>query len=112
MAEATAKLGYFRMSASKVRLISDIIKGRPVGEAIGILQHSPKKAARALKKLLESAVANAGENHDLDVDALYVKNVLVDQGLSLKRFRPRAMGRATPVKKRTSKITIIVAEKE
>jgi len=112
MAEAVAKLKYVRMSPFKIRLVAETIKGKSVGNALAILEHSRKKASGPLKKLLESAVANAGENHDMDADALYVKNVLVDQGLTLKRWMPRAMGRATPIRKRTSKVTMIVAEKE
>jgi len=112
MGEATAKLNYLRMSAFKVRMVAAIIKGRPVAEAIGILDATPRRASKPLKKLLKSAVANASENHDLDADTLVVKNIQVDEGPTLKRWMPRAMGRATPIRKRTSKITIVVAEKE
>ncbi len=112
MPEAVAKLNYYRMSPFKMRMVANVIKGRKVGEALAILEHSPRKASVPLKKLLESAVANASENHEMDEDALIVKNVLVDQGLTIKRWMPRAMGRATPIRKRTSKITIVVAEEE
>lgn len=112
MGEATAKLNFLRMSAFKVRMVAAIIKGRPVAEAIGILDATPRRACKPLKKLLKSAIANASENHDLDADTLVVKNIQVDEGPTLKRWMPRAMGRATPIRKRTSKITIVVAEKE
>ncbi len=110
MAEAMARLNYIRVSPQKVRLVAGTIKGKPVQEALAILVHSDKAASRPLKKLLDSAIANAGENHDMDPDALVIKNVLVDQGPTLKRFMPRAMGRATMIRKRTSKITMVISE--
>jgi len=112
MPEAMARLNYIRISPRKVRMVAETIKGKPVAEAMAILDHTNKRPAAHLRKLLGSAVANAGENHDMDPDALVVKNVLVDQGPTLKRFMPRAMGRATQINKRTSKIIVIVAEKE
>lgn len=112
MGEALAKLKYLRMSPFKVRLMGDLIKGRPVQEALALLDHHPRKASRSLRRLLQSAMANAGENHKLDADALLVKNVIVDGGPTLKRWMPRAMGRATPIRKRTCTVTIVVAEKE
>ena len=112
MAEAMARLNFYRMSPFKIRLVADTIKGRPVEDALAILSASKQKASRPLEKLLRSAIANASENHEMDPDALVVRNVLVDQGPTMKRWMPRAMGRATPIRKRTSKITIIVAERE
>ena len=112
MPEAMARLNYYRMSPYKIRGVAKTIKGKDVSSALAILEHTPSKAGPPLKKLLGSAVANASENHSMDADALVVKNVMVDEGPTLKRWMPRAMGRATPIKKRTSKITIIVAEKE
>jgi large subunit ribosomal protein L22 len=112
MAEAMARLNYLRMSPRKVRAVAQTVKGRKVQEAFAILEQSERRASRHLLKLLRSAVANANENHDMDPDALVVKNVLVDEGPALKRWMPRAMGRATPIRKRTCKITIIVAEPE
>lgn len=112
MAEAIARLNYLRMSPFKVRLVAETVKGKPVQDAIAILEHSTRRAGRPLVKLLKSAIANASENHEMDPDALVVKNVMVDEGPTLKRWMPRAMGRATPIRKRTSKITIIVSEKE
>ncbi|MFO8058790.1 MAG: 50S ribosomal protein L22 [bacterium] len=112
MAEAIARLNYLRISPLKVRLVAETIKGKNAQEALAILEHNPRRASKHLRELLKSAIANAGENHDMDPDALMVKNVLVDQGPTLKRFMPRAMGRATPINRRTSKITMVVAEKE
>ena len=112
MAEAVARLNYIRISPFKVRLVAETIKGKPASEALAILEHSSKGASRPLRKLLNSAIANASENHEMDADTLVVRNVIVDEGPTLKRWMPRAMGRATPIRKRTSKITLIVAEKE
>jgi large subunit ribosomal protein L22 len=111
MAEATARLNYLRMSARKVRRVAETIKGKPVPAALAILEQTPKRASRPLRKLLQSAVANASENHDMDADALVVKNVMVNEGPTLKRWMPRAMGRATPIRKRTSKVIVVVSEK-
>jgi len=112
MAEARARLMFLRMSPFKVRLVAETIKGRPAQEALAILEHSPRRASQPLRKLLKSAMANASENHKLDADHLLVKNVIVDEGPKLKRWIPRAMGRATPIRKRTSKITLVLAEEE
>jgi len=112
MAEAIARLNYLRISPRKVRLVAETIKGKPVQQALAELALSDRGASVPLKKLLDSAIANAGENHDMDMDALMVKNVTVDEGPTLKRWMPRAMGRATPIRKRTSKVTLVVAEKE
>ncbi len=112
MAEAIARLNYLRMSPVKVRLVAETIKGKPAQEALAILEHTPRRAGKHLRELLKSAIANASENHDMDADALMVKNVMVDKGPTLKRFMPRAMGRATPIHRPTSKITLVVAEKE
>ena len=112
MAEAMARLNYYRMSPSKVRLVARTVKGKSVEDALAILSLGGQKACRPLEALLRSAIANASENHDMDPDALVVRNILVDEGPTLKRWMPRAMGRATPIRKRTSKITLIVAEKE
>jgi large subunit ribosomal protein L22 len=94
----------------KVRLVVDMIRGRRVEQALGILEFTPKRAARLVAKTLKSAVANAESTQNVDVDALYVKRVYVDEGPTLKRFLPRAHGRATPVRKRTSHVTVVVDE--
>ncbi len=107
-AKATAK--FRRISPQKARLVADLIRNKPVGEALQIVTFSPKKGARLIKKVLESAVANATENMNLDADSLYVKTVYVDQGPVLKRWRPRAMGRAYGIKHRLSHITVVLDE--
>ncbi len=88
----------------------DQVKGKQVEDALNLLSFSPKKGARILKKLIQSAVANAQHNAGLDVDALYVKRVYADEGPTLKRFRPRALGRAARIRKRTSHLTVILDE--
>jgi large subunit ribosomal protein L22 len=93
-----------------VRLIGDLIKKRNINDAMGILTYMPQKASLILKKLLDSAIANARQKKYVDVDNLYVKNVTVDGGPMMKRFLPRAMGRATKIRKRTSHITMILDE--
>ena len=108
--EVTARLRYLRMSPKKVRLVADLIRGKNVNEALTILNLSVKKAAKPLKKLLESAIANAKQTGKMDIDNLYISHLTVDEGPTLKRFRPRAMGRATIIRKRTSHITIKLKE--
>ncbi len=105
-----ASLNNIRISPRKARLVVDLIRGRNVVQALGILENTNKKASFELKNLLKSAIANAEQHHegDLDVDSLKVKTAFVNNGRTLKRFRPRAMGRATPIRKRSSKITLIV----
>ena len=108
--EVTARLRYLRMSPKKVRLVADLIRGKNVNEALTILNLSVKKAAKPLKKLLESAIANAKQTGKMDIDNLYISHLTVDEGPTFKRFRPRAMGRATIIRKRTSHITIKLKE--
>ncbi len=109
-----ATLKYARVSPQKARLVANMIRGRDLDEALEVLSFTPKKSAPMIKKLIESAVANAEDKHgdDLDIDALYVQTITVDQGTSLRRFRPRAQGRATPVKKQTSHISVVLATRE
>jgi large subunit ribosomal protein L22 len=98
-----------RISPRKVRLVVDLIRGRNVVEALGILDNLPKRSAPIVRTLLKSAIANAEQqNASVDVDELTVRTATVDAGQTLKRFRPRAMGRATPIRKRSSKITLVV----
>lgn len=104
-----AQLRNFRMSAQKVRLVADIIRGKSAGDAKNILEFTPRKAAMALKKLLDSAIANAENNYNLDPDTLILKTVLVNEGQVMKRFVPRAQGRAAKILKRSSHITIELA---
>jgi len=101
---------YIRISPQKVRLVTDLIKGKRVDEAIQILKFTPKRAARLTLKVLSSAVANADQNPSIDVDTLVVRNAYADPGPVMKRWRPRAMGRATRIRKRTSHITVVLEE--
>jgi ribosomal protein L22 len=107
-----AQARYVRSSARKARLVCDNIRGKSVEEARAILAHTPRAIARDWSKLLESAVANAEHNHSLDGEDLYVKAVQADEGPTIKRFRPRAMGRATKIRKRTTHLTILLTPKE
>ncbi|WP_027415412.1 50S ribosomal protein L22 [Aneurinibacillus terranovensis] len=109
--EAKAVARYIRIAPRKVRLVVDLIRGKQVGEAIAILRHTPKGASPVIEKVLMSAVANAEHNLNLDSNDLVVSKVFVDEGPTLKRFRPRAMGRASRINKRTSHITVVVSEK-
>ena len=109
--EARAIRRYAQLSAQKARLVVDLIRGKSVEDALGILEYTPKRGARLVAKTLRSAVANAEHEQRVDVDALYVKRAFVDEGPTAKRFLPRAHGRATPLFKRTSHITIVVDER-
>jgi large subunit ribosomal protein L22 len=102
---------YLRISPYKVRLVADLVRGKKVDEALTILKFLPKKGGRLINKTLRSAVANAENTQSIDVDTLFIKTILVDEGPKLKRWRPRAMGRATRILKRTSHITMVLAEK-
>ena len=110
--EVTARLKGARMSAQKARLVADQIRGKEVGEALNILSFSTKKGAHLVRKLLESAIANAEHNEGADVDELSVTRIHVDEGLTMKRLRPRAKGRADRILKRTCHITLAVADGE
>ncbi|MBN2333652.1 MAG: 50S ribosomal protein L22 [Deltaproteobacteria bacterium] len=106
--QVQARLRHYRASARKVRLVTDMVKGMDVARAIETLRFTQKKSAAAVMKLLQSAVANADQQGTVDVDALYVHNAYVDEGPTLRRFQPRAMGRANRIRKRTSHITVIL----
>ncbi|NOY73108.1 MAG: 50S ribosomal protein L22 [Gammaproteobacteria bacterium] len=108
--ESFAKLKYARLSAQKGRLIADMVRGMPVERALETLTFDPKKASKVVKKVLESAIANAEHNEGADVDELKVKAICVDEGPTHKRFRARAKGRGTRILKRTSHITVTVAD--
>lgn len=108
--EARAIAKYIRISPRKVRLVVDLIRGKKISEALAILQYTPKRASMAVTKVLKSATANAEHNLQADRDELFVKGAFVDQGPTLKRFQPRAMGRADLQRKRTSHITIVVSD--
>lgn len=108
--QAVAKLRFARISAQKGRLVADQIRGLPVEQALNILSFSTKKGAVMVKKVLDSAIANAENNEGADVDELTVKYVTVDEGPTMKRIRARAKGRASRILKRTSHITVTVAD--
>jgi len=108
--QALAKLRFARISAQKGRLVADQIRGLPVEQALNVLAFSNKKGAAMLKRILDSAVANAENNEGADVDELKVKAVWVDEGPTMKRIRARAKGRAARILKRTSHITVTVAD--
>ncbi|MEE8316105.1 MAG: 50S ribosomal protein L22 [Syntrophobacteria bacterium] len=108
--EAKAVTRYVRISPRKARLVTELIKGKPVEEALTILRFVPKKAARLVDKTLRSALANAEQNPNIDVDTLYIKRIFVDGGPTMKRWRARAMGRATKIIKRSSHITVVLDE--
>jgi len=109
--ETRAVTKFIRVSPQKARLLGDLIKNKNISEAINILTFTPRKAARIIKKVVNSAVANADQNPNIDVETLYVKNVLIDQGPQLKRIKPRAQGRAYGIKHRLSHITVILDER-
>ena len=110
--EAKAVLRYARISPRKVGIVCDLIRGKSVSEATAILMATPKAASELLLKLLKSAAANAENNHGMDPEKLYVSNAFGTPGPIIKRIRPRAQGRAFRINKRTSHITVAVAEKE
>ena len=107
--ETTAKLRGARLSAQKARLVADQIRGKSVEDALDILKFSPKKGAEIIKKVLESAIANAEHNDGADIDELKVSTIFVDEGMTMKRIMPRAKGRADRILKRTCHITVKVA---
>lgn len=106
--ETQAKLRNVRLSPRKARLVVDMVRGKGIQDAMNILQFSPQKTAPILSKLLKSAVANAEQKGVSDVDALFIKTVTVDQGPVMKRFMPRAQGRASRIRKPTSHITVVL----
>lgn len=108
---AKAHVRYIRMSSRKVNIVLDLIRGKNIGDAFAILRHTPKAASTTVEKLLKSAVANAENNHNMNVDKLYVAEAYSTQGPTLKRFRARAMGRGVRILKRTCHITMVVGEK-
>jgi large subunit ribosomal protein L22 len=108
--QARASTKSVRLSPRKARLVIDQIRGKPVEQALEFLTFEQRKPAHYIRKTLDSAISNAEHNEGLDVDRLVVKEAFIDEGPTLKRFRPRAMGRATPINKPTSHITIVVAQ--
>jgi large subunit ribosomal protein L22 len=108
--QVAARLNYARISPQKCRLVADMVRGKAVGEALQVLSYTPKKAARIVRKVLESAIANAEHNHGADIDELKVAVITVDEAPSFKRYRARARGRGARIIKRNSHITVQVAD--
>ncbi|MBW2738926.1 MAG: 50S ribosomal protein L22 [Deltaproteobacteria bacterium] len=109
--EIKAVARYVRISSQKVRKIIGTVKGKPVEAGLDTLKFMPHKAAAIVEKIVRSAVANADQNSEIDVDSLVIRNVIADQGPTLKRFKARARGRGTKILKRSSHITVVLAEK-
>ncbi len=109
---AKASARYVRVSPTKARRVIDLVRGRPVAEALDILRFAPQAASTDVFKVVASAAANAEHNHNLDPDTLWLGEVYVDEGPTLKRIRPRAQGRAYRIRKRTSHITVVVESRE
>ena len=110
--EARATLSYARISARKVKIVADLIRGKNVDEALAIVKFTPKASSEIIEKLLKSAIANAENNHNMNHNKLYVAEIFANQGPTLKRIRPAAKGSAVRIRKRTSHITIVVREAE
>ncbi len=108
--EVKAIAKFVRVSPTKVRKVAKAVKGKPAEDALNLLGYMPQRSAKILATVIRSAVANADQKPDIDVDSLSISNIIVNQGPSLKRFRPRAMGRATKILKRTSHITVFLVE--
>ena len=111
MTEVSAKLRSARISAQKVRLMANQIRGKHVEDALGILTFAPQKSAHIVKKVLESAIANAEHNNGLDADSLFISSIAVDESFTMKRVRPRARGRADQFFKRSCNIALTIKEK-
>ncbi len=109
--EVRARLRFVRIGPRKARLVAELIQGKGSEEAMNILTFTKKGAAKILIKVLKSAIANATQKKTIDIDRLYVKKITVDQGPTMKRFQPRALGRATTIRKRSSHITLVLDEK-
>ena len=109
--EAKAVAKYIRIAPRKVRVVMNLIRGKNVADAFAILKFTPKAGADVIEKVLESAVANAENNFDMNVDKLYISSAYVDQGPTLKRIHPRSRGQAFSILKRTSHVTVVVAER-
>lgn len=110
--EAKSVARYVRIAPRKVRIVMDLVRGKSIADALAVLKFTPKAASPIIEKVLKSAVANAEHNYDMDVNNLYISQAFADQGPTIKRFRPRAQGRASRINKKTSHITIVVAEKK
>ncbi|MEQ1875197.1 MAG: 50S ribosomal protein L22 [Bdellovibrionia bacterium] len=109
--EVKARLKHAKVGAQKARLVADLVRGKDVNQALRALTFLPKKSAGLIKKLIESAVANANQKQTIDVDNLYVKTIYVDKGPVMKRYMPRAQGRATEIRKQMSHINVVLDER-
>lgn len=109
--EARAHARYIRIAPRKVQIVIDLVRGKNVNDAIAILKFTPKRASYIVEKLVKSAMANAENNYEMNTDKLYISEIFANQGPTLKRFMPRAMGRATRIRKRTSHITVVLKER-
>ncbi|MFD1929753.1 50S ribosomal protein L22 [Sporosarcina siberiensis] len=112
MQKARATASTIRIAPRKVRMVVDLIRGKKIGEAVAILRLTPKAASPVVEKVLNSAIANAEHNYEMNVENLIVSEIFVGEGATMKRFRPRAQGRASAINKRTSHITVVVSEKK
>ena len=110
--ESRAVARYIRVSPLKARQVADLVRGKNIKEALGVLRYTNKKSAPLINKVVKSAVANAEHNFDMDSDALYISEIMIDEGPTLKRMRPRAYGRADVRRHRTSHITVVLKERE
>ncbi|MCS1352560.1 50S ribosomal protein L22 [Mechercharimyces sp. CAU 1602] len=108
--EAKAVARYVRIAPRKARLVMDLVRGKSVEEALAILRFTPRAASPIIEKVIQSAVANAEHNYEMDPSSLIIAKAYVDEGPTMKRFRPRAMGRASKINKRTSHVTVVVSE--
>ena len=110
--ESRASLKHARISARKVKIVIDLIRGKDVNEAVAILKFTPKAAAPLVEKLLKSAIANAENNHNMDASKLYVAEIYANQGATMKRIRAATQGRANRIRKRTSHIEVVLKERD
>ncbi len=110
--ETRAVAKHQRISPRKARQVIDLVRGKDVDEAIGILRNTPKKASKMIEDVVNSAAANAEHNHNMIIDDLYISEAYVDEGPTMRRQKPRAMGQATIIRKRTSHITIVVSDEK
>ncbi len=110
--EAKAQARFIRIAPRKARIVMDLIRGKDVDEALSILRFTPKRASAIIEKIVKSAMANAEHNFEMKLDDLFIERAYVDEGPTLRRFRPRAMGRASRINKRTSHITVVLRERE
>ena len=108
--EARAFLPHIRISPTKIQIVVDLVRGKPVKEAISVLQYTPKRASVVVKKLVQSAAANAVQNHNMSEDDLVISKIYVGPGPTLKRFQPRQRGQGFPILKRTSHLTVVVSD--